>query len=135
MLKDSHRALLQNYGTLLARVVIGVFFIMAGISKLGAGFAGTVAYIQMVGLPMPEVLTVAAIILELCGGIGILLGWYTSYAALALIFVCLFTAAFFHNNFANQIQMTMFMKNLAIAAGLTFIAAYGPGTGMSMDKK
>lgn len=38
MMTDSHRSLLQNYGTLVARIVIGAFFTIAGIGKIGAGF-------------------------------------------------------------------------------------------------
>ncbi len=141
MLSDAHRALLENYGTLAARVVIGVFFITAGIGKIGAGFglgggfAGTVGYITATGLPAPELLAAAAIVLEIGGGILVLLGWHIGLGAGMLAFVSIFTAFFFHGAVGDPMQRGQMFKNLAIAGGLIYMMVYGPGTGPSMDKK
>lgn len=141
MMSDAHRALLENYGTLVARIVIGIFFITTGIGKVGAGFglgggfAGTAGYIAATGLPAPELLAIAAILLEIGGGALVLLGWHTGLGSAALVFVCLFTAFFFHGNLSDGMQRTMFFKNLAIAGGLIYMMVYGPGTGWSLDKK
>jgi putative oxidoreductase len=140
MMSDSHRAILENYGTLAARVVIGLFFIIAGIGKIGAGFglgggfAGTAGYVASVGMPLPEVLTAAAIILEIGGGLLVLLGWHTGLGAAMLALTCVFTAIFFHGQIGDPMQRIQFFKNLSIAGGLVYMMVYGPGTGMSCDK-
>jgi putative oxidoreductase len=141
MMSDAHRAMLEKHGTLAARVVVGLFFIIAGIGKIGTGFgvgggfAGTAGYIASMGLPAPELLAVAAIILEVGGGAMVLLGWHTGMGAAMLALVCIFTAFFFHGNWGDPMQRTQMFKNLAIAGGLVYMMVYGPGTGWSMDKK
>lgn len=138
-MSDSYRACLENYGTLVARLVIGAFFILAGIGKVGAGFglgggfAGTAGFIGSVGLPFPELLAVAAIILEIGGGIGLLLGFHTGLSAAALAFVCIFTAIIFHGDVADSQQRSAMFKNLSIAGGLIYMMVYGPGTGFALD--
>jgi putative oxidoreductase len=140
MMSDSQRAILENYGTLAARVVIGLFFITAGIGKIGAGFglgggfAGTAGYIASVSMPFPEVLAALAIILEIGGGVLVLLGWHTGLGAAMLAFVSIFTAIFFHGAIGDPMQRIQFFKNLSIAGGLVYMMVYGPGTGMSCDK-
>lgn len=141
MMSDSHRALLEQYGTLAARVVIGVYFIMAGVGKigtgfgLGGGFEGTAGYIASVGMPFPELLALAAIILEVGGGAMVLLGWHTGMGAGMLAFVCIFTAFFFHGTWGDPMQRGQMFKNLSIAGGLIYMMVYGPGTGFSLDSQ
>jgi putative oxidoreductase len=141
MMSASHRAFLENYGTLAARVIIGLFFIIAGIGKigtgfgLGGGFAGTAGYIASVGLPFPELLVMAAIVIEIGGGALVLLGWHTGLGAGMLAFTAVFTAIFFHGQVGDPMQRIQFFKNLSIAGGLIYMMVYGPGSGMSCDKK
>ena len=65
---------------------------------------------------------------------AILLGWYTKPMAYLLAAFTLLAAALFHHNFADVTQMTMFMKNLAIAGGFLALAVVGPGT-ISVDQR
>lgn len=110
-----------NSATQLAgRIMMSFIFIMAGISKIGA-YAGTQGYMESVGLP--GMLLPAVILLELAGGLAILLGWHTRIAALLLAGFSIVSAVIFHANFADQIQMILFMKNIAIAGGLLFLVA------------
>ncbi|MBI1261520.1 MAG: DoxX family membrane protein [Rhizobiales bacterium] len=122
-----------NYATLAARLLISVLFIMAGANKAFHA-DGTIAYIASSGLPFPPLSYAGAVAVELGGGLLLLLGYQTKWAALALAIFTLVTAAVFHNNFADQTQMIMFMKNLAIAGGLFQIFAYGGG-GWSIDAR
>jgi putative oxidoreductase len=73
---------LTNISMLSARAMLAVVFIMAGFSKIGAGYAGTQAYMESVGLP--GLLLPAVIALEILGGIAILIGFQTRIAALLL---------------------------------------------------
>lgn len=88
---------LLNPLALLGRLLLAYVFIPAGIGKLGAGFAGTVGYIASKGLPMPEVLAVLAIVVEIGAGIALLVGFKTRWAALLLALFTLGAAVFFHN--------------------------------------
>lgn len=137
---QAHRDMARSHGTLLARLVIGIFFISAGIGKIGSGFglgmgfAKSAGYIAGTGMPLPEVALVIAILLEIGGGLGVLLGWYFAEAAAALAFVCILTAIVFHGNIGDPMQRLAFFKNLAIAGGLMYMIGYGPGTGWSYSK-
>ena len=123
---------LQNPLSLIGRLLLAYVFIPAGVSKLGAGFAGTVGYISSKGLPMPEVLAALAIVVEIGAGIALLIGFKARWAALLLALFTLSAAVFFHNYWgvpADQVmvQKLMFNKNLGIAGGLLAIAALGAG--------
>jgi putative oxidoreductase len=121
----------NNVILLVSRILLSVMFIGAGLSKFGA-IAGTAGYIGSVGLPAPTVLAWLAAIFETVAGIAILVGFQTRIAALALAAFCVFTAAFFHADFADQMQMTSFMKNLAVAGGFLALYVAGPGS-ISID--
>ena len=73
------------------------------------------------------ILLPAVIAVELLGGLAILFGLWSRYAGLALALFTLVAAALFHNNFADQMQMTNFMKNVAMAGGLLLLFANGSG--------
>ena len=129
---------LQHIGPLAGRLLIAFIFIMAGWNKIG-GFEGTVGYIQSVGLPMPTIAAVVAIIVELGGGLLIAFGYKARWAAAALAVFTLVTAFAFHNFWAMppeqvQMQSIMFMKNLAITGGLLYILVHGSGP-LSLERR
>lgn len=116
---------------LAGRALMSAIFITAGIGKLGA-YAGTQGYMESVGLP--GALLPLVILLEIGGGLAILLGWKTRIAAFLLAGFSLLSALVFHDNFADQIQSIMFMKNLAMAGGFLFLVA-GETHAWSIDAK
>lgn len=122
---------MANLATPLGRLLMALIFILGGISKLGA-LAGTAAYMQGAGLP--GFLALPAALFELGGGLAILLGWQTRIVAVLLAGFCVVTAVLFHRNFADQVMLIMFMKNLAMAGGFLILAANGAGA-MSMDAR
>jgi putative oxidoreductase len=115
-----------RYLPLLGRVLIGAPFILSGLSKLTAHEA-TVGYISSVGLPLPQLGWLIAIIVELAGGVLLVLGYRASLVALVLALFALATAIFFHRNFADQNQMIHFLKNVMLAGGLLQIVYFGAG--------
>ena len=117
---------------LVARLLLAALFVLAGLSKLGTA-ESTTAYIASAGLPMPDLLYYATIAIEVVGGLLLIAGYKTRYAALALGAFCIAAAAIFHKDFADQIQITMFLKNLAIAGGMFALATSGPGR-FSIDR-
>lgn len=125
-------SILKASTQLSGRALMSVIFITAGISKLGAGYAGIQGYMESVGLP--GALLPLVILLELGGGLAILLGWQTRIAAFLLAGFSLLSALIFHANFADQMQSIMFMKNLAMAGGFLFLVA-GETHAWSIDAK
>ncbi len=110
-----------NSGTQLAgRALMSSIFLMAGINKI-SGYAGTQGYMESMGVP--GALLPLVILLELGGGLAVLLGWQTRIAAFLLAGFSVLSAVIFHANFGDQIQSILFMKNLAMAGGLLFLVA------------
>lgn len=73
---------------------------------------------------VPGMLLPLVIALEIGGGLAIIAGWQTRLASIALAIFTLAAAAIFHNNLADQTQMIMFMKNIAIAGGFILLAVH-----------
>jgi putative oxidoreductase len=127
---------LVNPTVLIGRILLGLMFVISGFGKI-AGFDGTAGAIASKGLPMPTVLAALTILVELGGGLCLLLGVFTRWAAIALAGFCLLSAFFFHNFWAapeaqKMMQNINFMKNLSIAGGMLVLAAFGPG-GFSLE--
>lgn len=129
---------LNNYGPLTGRILIALIFILSGISKI-AGFDGTVGYIASQGLPLPQLLAIGTILVEVGGGLLLVFGWRARWAALALLVFTGLAAVLFHNFWAvpadqAQNQMIHFMKNLSMMGGLLFVLVYGSGS-LSVDSR
>ena len=103
------------------------------------GFAGTVQYAASAGMPLPEVSVGIGLVIELVGGLALLLGLGTRYAAAILAFFTLVASFVFHAYWAVPAEMKMvaqllFNKNIAIVGGLLAFAAFGAGA-WSLDAK
>jgi len=67
------------------------------------------------------------IALEVLGALAIIAGWKTRITALLLAGYTLIAALIFHSNFADQMQMINFFKNLSIAGGFLLLVVHGAG--------
>ena len=129
---------LQDTLALLGRMLLAWLFVPAGFGKI-AGFSGAVGYATSVGLPLPEVGVAVGLLIELVGGLMLLVGFMTRPAAVLLAFFTLVASFFFHAYWslpADQamMQQLMFNKNIAISGGLLAFAAFGAGR-WSLDAK
>ncbi len=119
-----NKEMINNASTLVGRALIAIVFIMSGYSKIG-GYEGTQGYMESVGVPgflLPVVIAV-----ELLAGIAVLVGYQTKIAALLLGGFTFLTAVIFHSDFGQQMQMILFMKNLAISGAFLLLFVHGPG--------
>lgn len=116
---------------LLARLFLGHIFLLAGINKI-SGYEGTAAYMDAMGVP--GMLLPAVILLEIVGGLMIIAGFKTRWAAAALAGFTAVAAIIFHADFADQMQSIMFMKNITIVGGLMLLVVHGAGA-FSLDSK
>lgn len=123
---------MRNVTELASRVLLGSIFLMAGFSKIGAGYAGTAGYMDSMGVPGS--LLPLVIILEVVGGLMVIAGFKAKWAGYALAGFTLIAGIIFHSNFADQIQSILFMKNLAITGGLLLLVIHGAGA-WSIDSK
>ena len=117
---------------LVGRVLLGHIFLLAGLSKMGAGYAGTAGYMDSMGIP--GALLPLVIILEIVGGLMVITGFKVKWAAYVLAVFTVLAGIIFHSNFADQMQMILFMKNMSITGGLLLLSTYGSGL-LSLDSK
>jgi putative oxidoreductase len=123
----------NDYLALFGRILIAAIFLLSGFNKIIAP-GQTQAYMAQAGMPMTGLFLVGAIVLEVGGGLSILLGAYTFWGSLVLFIYMIPITLIFHTHFADPNQMTHFMKNLAIIGGLLYIMEAGPGR-VSVDAK
>ena len=121
----------MKWTELIGRILLAQLFLMAGIHKITA-YVGTQGYMEAMGVP--GMLLPLVILLEVGGGLMLVLGWKARWAAAAMGVFSLASAAIFHHNMADQMQMIMFMKNLSIAGGMFVLAVHGAGV-LSLDER
>ena len=122
---------MEKISQLLARIFLGHIFLLAGVSKINT-YEGTQGYMDAMGVP--GVLLPLLILLEIAGSLMIIVGWKTKWTSIALALFTVVAAAIFHSNFADQMQMILFMKNIAIVGGFLLLAVHGAGA-YSLDNR
>ena len=128
----------KTYGPLAGRLLLALIFVISGYNKL-VGFDGTVGYIASKGLPLPQLAAAAAIAIELVGGVLLVIGWQTRWAATAIFLFMIPTTLIFHAFWAApaanlQMETIQFMKNLCIMGGMLYVMAFGAGP-LSVDNR
>lgn len=116
----------RNHLPLISRILLSALFLWSGVGKISR-FAATQAYMAAHGMPLTGLFLVAAIVLEIGGGLSVLLGFYARVGAAALAFFTLVATFIFHSNLAEPMQQIQFTKNLAVLGGLLMIVQYGSG--------
>ena len=108
----------------LGRIFLSTIFLIEGINKI-FNYESTIEYME--NFNVPEYLAVPAIIVEILFPLLLIVGYQTKISALVLTIFTLATALIFHTDFTNQMQLTSFLKNFAIAGGFLIIFARGAG--------
>jgi putative oxidoreductase len=117
---------INDYLPALARLLMCSLFIWDGVLQLRDP-AGTVQYFTSLNVPSPQIAVWVSIAVHLLGGVGILIGFMTRWAAALLILLCLGTAFGVHLPAGDMENMMHFYKNLAMTGGLLYVIAFGPG--------
>jgi len=118
---------------LVGRIFFSLIFLVFGYGKL-TGFSGTVSYMGSLGLPAPALFTVLAIIVEIGGGLLMLVGYETRLVSLGLAIYVLISAFIGHLQLGDMNQFQHFMKNMALIGGSLAFVAHGGGT-YSLDAR
>ncbi|HZK91623.1 MAG TPA: DoxX family protein [Stellaceae bacterium] len=115
-----------NAAMLIGRILMCLLFVLGGWGKL-MGPAAAQAMFAKQGLPLVEAAWILAVLVELGGGLAILLGLFTRPVAVVLALWCVATALIAHTNLADRAQEVQFLKNMGLTGGLLYIAAFGAG--------
>lgn len=122
---------LQNAAEVIGRVLLAAIFLISGIGKISA-YAGTAGYMASMGVP--GALLPLVIATEVLGALAIIVGYRTRVTAFLLAGFTMLAALIFHHNLGDQIQMIMFLKNVAITGGFLLLVVHGAGR-WSLDRK
>ena len=130
--------MVKQYGPVAGRILLALIFVFSGFEKI-TDFEGTLRYIASKDMPLPQLAAVGAIVVELGGGMLLIVGWQARWAATAIFLFLIPTTLIFHNFWAvaaaqHQMQLIQFMKNLCIMGGMLYIMAFGAGP-MSLDAR
>ena len=122
---------LLNLADLGGRILISLIFLLSGLMKIFQ-YEATKGFMEAMGTP--GILLPLVILTEVGGSLAIIFGFHTRIAAILLAGFSIISALIFHANFADQVQMIMFLKNFAMAGG--FLIIYSKGAGRySLDAK
>lgn len=132
------REFIKQYGPLVGRLMIAIVFLLSAWGKL-TGFDATAGEMAGRGMPMPQALLVAGIAIELIGGVLLIIGWQTRWAAFALAVFLTVASLYFHDYWSyppEQVrdQRNHFMKNVGFVGGLIFILGMGAGP-LALDNR
>lgn len=107
------RQRLDDIATLFIRLSLGVIFIAAG---LGQWSDYSASQDQLAILGLPSLLLPLSIVLDLIGGLALILGWQTRWTALAMAEYSVFNALMYHADMA-----------WLLSGGLLLLAIHGSG--------
>ena len=117
----------DNLFFIIGRSLLGLYFIGPGLSKV-FDFMATLTLMRMKGVPFSSVLLPLTIVIQLLGGIFLILGRNLRLTSIILCGLTITINIYIHDFWtlggdpsqAHEIQN--FVKNLAIAAGLLILA-------------
>ena len=116
----------NHYLSLLTRIFLSMIFLWSGINKIMNPLA-TQVNMSAHGMPLTSVFLVAAIALEILGGLSVLLGIKPRWGAAMLIIFLIPATLIFHTDLNTEIEQAMFLKNLAMLGGLLMLVQHGGG--------
>jgi putative oxidoreductase len=135
MMNSQNNMTQQEWALLILRIVVGIVFAAHGGQKLFMmGFDGVAGFFGSLGIPLPMVAAIVVTVLELIGGLALILGIGTRYVAALLVVDMLVALVTVHlaNGFfvaANGYELV-----LLLAAGALYFALRGPGL-FSLDAR
>ena len=116
----------SDHAAFVGRILYALMFLIFGYGKVTA-YGGTVGYMASLGLPAPSLFTLLAIVIEIGGGLLMLVGYQTRLVALALGVFTLTTALIGHSHLGDPNQFQHFWKNIALVGGSLAFVACGAG--------
>jgi putative oxidoreductase len=122
----------RNYLLTVGRLLMSSLFVWEGFVQLRNPVVAA-KYFASVNVPMPDLAIWISIAIHFLGGLGILIGFKTRWAAGLLVLLCLGTAFGVHLLVGDASNMLHFYKNLVMAGGFLYVMAFGAGA-ISIDR-
>lgn len=126
----------MKYTITAGRLLFALVFIF---SSFGHFNEHTIAFAAAKGLPLASLLVPLSGIVELMGGLSILLGFRARIGALLLVLFLVPVTLTFHqfwtiaDPLAKQMELAAFLKNLSLIGAALIIARFGAGE-FSLDR-
>tara|TARA_Y100000590_G_scaffold335978_1_gene382506 strand:+ start:73 stop:444 length:372 start_codon:yes stop_codon:yes gene_type:complete len=121
----------MHLADIIGRIFLSSIFLFEGIRKL---FIQEQTIEFMVDYGVPEILFFPSLIVEIVFPLLIIIGYKTKLAALVMTIFTITVTIIFHTEFSNEMQIIIFLKNIAIAGGFLIIFAKNTGK-YSIDYK
>ncbi|PSO61697.1 MAG: DoxX family protein [Cyanobacteria bacterium QH_6_48_35] len=121
-----------NLIPLVARICLSAIFLRSAIISGILNFSSTQQMIAGQGLPVPALLLAGNIVLQIIGGISLVLGYKARWGAIILILFLIPTTLVFHPFWSNPAETIAFLKNLGLIGGLLLVTYVGAGA-ISVD--
>lgn len=129
MLQPHHRKILDSHGLLVARSLIGLSFLIGGVTMAQAGSVAIGGYFASVGVPFPVLAFYLVVGLKIIAGAMLILGYRIGCAAGMLAAFVILATYFGHRDLSDPNNVTATLKNMAMLGGLLYVMATGAGTG------
>jgi putative oxidoreductase len=127
----------QGAVVVLGRFFFALIFLMAGANHFSSQ---TIAFAASQGVPLASIAVPLSGVLSIAGGLSILLGYRAKLGAWLLVLFLVPVTAMMHkfwlvqDPMMAQIQMILFMKNVAMLGGALLISQLGAGP-FSLDAR
>jgi putative oxidoreductase len=127
----------RSFSLAVARAFLALVFLASGAAKL-LSWDSVSGYMASREIPWPGFFLGGAVLLEIGGGLSVLLGWKARIGAKALMLVLIPATLAFHGFWHEpdaevREQVLQFLKNLSILGGLILVAVHGSGP-WSLDR-
>jgi putative oxidoreductase len=127
----------MQYLATIGRIIIGLFFLAAGASKMGNPSPASLIALIDSGMPWPELMYTLTAACETTAGLCFILGLHVRLVSLLLFVFTVLVSILLHAFWSfdapeRTTQMIMFLKNIALSGGLLAFAGFGAGK-LSLD--
>lgn len=126
---------LRSWGVTLLRLAVGVIFLMHGGQKFSMGFHNVGEFLGSLGIPLPAVAAIVLTLVEFIGGIALIFGLLTRYAAALLCVDMLVALITYHAKNGFFVPKGVEFPLLLLIANINLVLAGAGALGIDRLRK